>query len=532
MRIFMISKMRVGGAVQELARYARLLGLIVVLATTPGCATRGVLDLTCLDLAPVILEPGPVSASITQDQGRDFPSPARGALGAVHSAETPVGSEPDFVLRARQLLAARSRTASEARLPCEELDPIFGALLAQYFLCDAPGNAPFAAARKSGAPPGVLLLSGGGQWGAFGASFLKSLAERGEAPDVGVITGISTGAMQALLLGDSSADRFRRLEEEYTIEDERKIVDRGPRVLAVLTGSVAGLKPLVAKIEQALCSEDVVTAVMDGREADCLLTRLARPDAPRVSVAYVDAKTGALMAVNINRLARTSEKEATTPTTRQQRIRDARRCITTAAIASAAMPVFYQQVRVTYNDPDKGHVTTRTVLDGGVRQSVFLPAISSRVFWAEALARELQGRVLPQRLYVLRNGPTIANEDKHADGRRNVLATALRSYEIVVNQLEIGSIVALRAERPTGPINLATADGRPTDDCIVDRENSRARRERMFDPDFMTCLRDVGVRKARSDRPWLSLAHPPGLVESSSKARTSAIVQKSNGATR
>ena len=50
----------------------------------------------------------------------------------------------------------------------------------------------------------VLLLSGGGQWGAFGAGLFDTLSRNSgnelALPGIGVITGISTGSLQALML--------------------------------------------------------------------------------------------------------------------------------------------------------------------------------------------------------------------------------------------------------------------------------------------------------------------------------------------
>ena len=161
------------------------------------------------------------------------------------------------------------------------------------------------------------------------------------------------------------------------------------------------------------------------------------------------------------------------------------------------MPGFYQQVRVSYVGAN-GQRVSKTLLDGGVRQSVFLPAVSSAMRQAAAATT---GGFAPAELYVVRNGPTTGKLDPDANGSRDVLSTALRSYDIVVNQLEVGSLAALRVEYPELPIKLATADGRPTDRCLEKRNEKR-----MFDPDFMTCLRGVGVTKADRTDPWIAVA--------------------------
>ncbi|MDF1501933.1 patatin-like phospholipase family protein [Roseisolibacter sp. H3M3-2] len=67
------------------------------------------------------------------------------------------------------------------------------------------------AARRGDRTLDVLLLSGGGQNGAYGAGFLRGWAERGDAPlplpRFDLVTGISTGALQGAfaLLGTRAA---------------------------------------------------------------------------------------------------------------------------------------------------------------------------------------------------------------------------------------------------------------------------------------------------------------------------------------
>ena len=43
----------------------------------------------------------------------------------------------------------------------------------------------------------ILVLSGGGAAGAFGAGFLSGWSESGQRPDFKIVTGVSTGSLQA-----------------------------------------------------------------------------------------------------------------------------------------------------------------------------------------------------------------------------------------------------------------------------------------------------------------------------------------------
>ena len=70
--------------------------------------------------------------------------------------------------------------------------------------------------RKRGHALNLLSLSGGGQYGAFGAGFLIGWRESGRRPEFDVVTGVSTGALLAThaLLGTPADDAV--LEAMYT----------------------------------------------------------------------------------------------------------------------------------------------------------------------------------------------------------------------------------------------------------------------------------------------------------------------------
>ena len=85
----------------------------------------------------------------------------------------------------------------------------------------------------------VLLLSGGGQWGAYGAGLFDTLSRKsgGEElalPNIGVITGISTGSLQTMMLmvalDPKQSPEMRRFAIDrmlwgYSPEKESDVVD-------------------------------------------------------------------------------------------------------------------------------------------------------------------------------------------------------------------------------------------------------------------------------------------------------------------
>ena len=342
--------------------------------------------------------------------------------------------------------------------------------------------------------PSILLLSGGGQWGAFGAGFLTTLAaDQSEArPNPIAITGVSTGALQMLFVGAGLEDPNIRaaMRRAYSPAREKDVVNRGWTGFAAVTGSISGLKPLRARVENALCPDDAIRAAGKGSlTAECpLLDRLAAADTLMYS-GFVEATSGRFQYADIGAIARDKTLTA------DQR----RTCIAGAALASVAMPVFFQQVTV----------GKKTDYDGGVRQSVFATHIQRRVA-NQIVQRHVQQAPTP--VLVLRNGPTDVEEDTKADGTRNALDSALRAQAIIVNQVEVTSVAALRLQNPAGHLGFASADGwriqpytPPGGTATTCGDIKSAHREAQFVPDFMQCIMAYGERRARANRVWLPL---------------------------
>jgi hypothetical protein len=70
--------------------------------------------------------------------------------------------------------------------------------------------------RKRGHALNLLSLSGGGQYGAFGAGFLNGWRESGRRPEFDIVGGVSTGALLATYALLGTPDDAAQLEEMYT----------------------------------------------------------------------------------------------------------------------------------------------------------------------------------------------------------------------------------------------------------------------------------------------------------------------------
>lgn len=433
----------------------------------PGCATRGPINLACpiFDSVVTALPPSPLERDIQSDA----PVPTAPAETIVsHSLGAPPPAAPNPLRDAFR----RARPQREATITPEK------GLMAQAVTPPKPVQA--------------LLLSGGGQWGAFGAGFLSQLQSSPRAIDPQIITGVSTGGLQSIFVALNTPEAYQALVKSYSPASQSDLVDANPAAMAAITGSMAGISPLRRAIEGALCT--------NGDPAlGCPMIDALAVTPRQVLIGFVEADSGRFMVADINGMARHAAATAPRTPARTEANRVARDCITGAALASAGMPLFFQPVRI----------GNKVYYDGGVRQSVFLASV------AEAAARSAEAEnAPPPTLYVIRNGPTqllgkggVPGTDDDVNSDFTAITAALRTQSIIVNQVEVGSIASLRLFHPQGAIHLATADGynrwTATDgtpqQCVKGKE-------RFFNPDFMTCLRAFGRAKAQRDpSPWIDL---------------------------
>jgi len=107
----------------------------------------------------------------------------------------------------------------------------------------------------------ILQLSGGGQYGAFGAGFLKGWRESGTRPEFDIVTGVSAGALLGThaFLGTPADDAV--LEEVFTQMSRRDIYHRRGLIgMAFDASSVFDTSPLRALLDKYI-TEDVLRRV-------------------------------------------------------------------------------------------------------------------------------------------------------------------------------------------------------------------------------------------------------------------------------
>lgn len=310
------------------------------------------------------------------------------------------------------------------------------------------GAAPLEDGRRD-----LLVLSGGGQFGAYGAGLLKSFISttRGGAK-FAAVTGVSTGAFQATaaFLGDEAS--LADMVEGYDIESESELATPKRTLFGFPTeASLYSLAPARARIAAFL--------------TDARLAAVAAADAQsrKLYVGVVDVEDGLFYAFDLTALAASDLP-----------IPEKRACYVQAVMASAAVPVVYEPVVL----------DGRQYFDGGVRSSVFLDRA--------AAAMAVLGRDGAEKstLYVVFNN-FLDLPDQPGDGRAiKPLAALNRTRQIAFDQIDRDSLARLKQFADRYDIRWTSV---PVDACAA--ENAQRAGDEVFNPPFMRCL----VAKGRAD---------------------------------
>jgi predicted acylesterase/phospholipase RssA len=340
-------------------------------------------------------------------------------------------------------------------VPVTPSGPIAGAVAAPL---DQTFRQVAQARRRVGAvapgPLNIIVLSGGGKWGAYGAGLLEEWSAHQSTmprPQFDIVTGVSTGALQStfVFLGTT---HDRELVKAYEIDRESQLAKRHGKLFFLRHGSTASLEPLIeyarTRVEPLL--DRVAGEYRAGR---------------RLMVGSVDALDGRMYALDLSKIAaELSGRERTD-------------CYLGALLASAAIPFVFKQVRI--NDVP--------YFDAGVRHSVFLTGIQRSA--ARALGLEEAGG----NLFILMNG------DPGAPIRRDVEPTIFgalgRLRELTFDQIEQNSAYAVSQQTPGLKTWVATAENHGCKDPNGDED--------IFNPGFMRCLIAAAKRSwANGNNPW------------------------------
>ncbi len=302
-----------------------------------------------------------------------------------------------------------------------------------------------------------LALSGGGQWGAFGAGFMKGWTERRDRPEFRMVTGTSTGSLIATFafLGSAYDDA---LGAAYLgIRGDKDVFEKRFFLSALFSDSLATTGPLRRRLE-ATITPAILEAV--AREAG---------RGRRLYVGAVDVDGGTFKPFDLTQIASRGGEQA-------------RKEYVDALMASTAIPVMFPGVEI----------AGVTYVDGGLRRNIFLEVVAS-----EVLRLQKEGSAPPDAsIYCLINGTLNVGS---VQVPRNLLDVARRSVDILLDESTDGNLlrIYLQASKMTPPPAFRITMIPPNMCSAVGSEENK------FDPQLMRCLYDEGFKFAKEHPdPW------------------------------
>ena len=190
----------------------------------------------------------------------------------------------------------------------------------------------------------ILVLSGGGADGAFGAGVLVGWSETGHRPPFDTVTGVSTGALMATLVFLGS-EYDPVLKDVYTTVSSDDIYKK-KGIKGVFSDSLLDSTPLKDKIED-LITEELLDQVAKEHHAG-----------RRLYVATTNLDSGDIVVWDMGFIAASGHPE---------RVKIYRQVL----LASAAVPGLFKPV---YIKPSESSKARQMHVDGGVKAPVLLRA--------------------------------------------------------------------------------------------------------------------------------------------------------------
>jgi predicted acylesterase/phospholipase RssA len=315
-------------------------------------------------------------------------------------------------------------------------------------------------------PFNVLVLSGGGAYGAYSAGVLAGWTETGTRPQFDVVTGVSTGALVATLafLGP---DQDAALKRFYTSVSDKDVFARNTYLAALFSDSFRDSKPLANLIEW----------IVDKKIMAAIAAEHAKGRRLYVGTTHLDARR--LVVWDMGEIATRG---------RPQDLALFRQVL----LASASIPGFFPPVPIQV-DID-GKPAEELHVDGGVTASLFFrsPHVA-----ADQLKRLGDRPLEASNLYIVVAGKLYADP---GCVERRLLPIATDSISALLYSQGRGDLFQLYA--------LALATGMNYRMTSIPMDLDVPRDATSFDPKVMGWLYEQGRQQANSGRLWRTT--PPG----------------------
>jgi hypothetical protein len=306
-----------------------------------------------------------------------------------------------------------------------------------------------------------LALSGGGQWGAFGAGILQAWSESGTRPAFQGVSGVSTGAIIApfAFLGPAHDATLREIYSLYATDD---LVES-----TILSGVISGValsdtRRLKAVIARYITPELLAEIAAERRKGRVLYIGTTNLDAGRPVIWDVGAIAGSGHPGAL------------------ELVRELIR-------ASSAIPVAFPPIFVPVETAD-GRAFDEMHVDGGASSQVTF--VSPEVPIAAA-TRAALGRNLDRRLWVIVNNDLVP---PHRELRPRIFDVGGAAVSSLIRGSGVGDVYRLYAIAERDDIAFNVTWIPPETPCPAPQED--------FDRAFMTCLYDHAGDLFRAGQLW------------------------------
>lgn len=313
----------------------------------------------------------------------------------------------------------------------------------------------------------ALILSGGGDNGAFGAGLLAGWSARGDRPVFRSVTGVSTGALIApfAFLGP---DYDKTLTQLYTAMDAAHVFhERFLPLAATVQDALSDTDPLFNTISQYLTDEMLAKVAAEREKGRLLLIQTADVDAGRA------------VFWDITAIAASNHPEALHLVHKI--------LLASAAIPLAFPPVFFD-VEIDGKKYQEMHV------DGGAVSQIF--SAPAKLDFAK-IRQEVGVKRKSFDTYIIRNSRL---HPDWSETTRHTLTIAQKAVSLLINYNGVGDLYKayMLAKRQNSSFNLAFIK----DDFEVAHKDD-------FEPEYMKALYNYGYKLAQEGYAW---DHgPPGF---------------------
>lgn len=325
-----------------------------------------------------------------------------------------------------------------------------------------------ASATSASKPFNVLVLSGGGAYGAFSAGVLAGWTEAGTRPQFDVVTGVSTGALVATLafLGPEYDPALKRF---YTSVTDKDVFVRNSYVSALFSDAFRDSEPL-ANLIQWIVDEKILKAIA---------AEHAKGRRLYVGTTHLDARR--LVVWDMGEIASRGRPQDLT-------------LFRQVLLASASIPGFFPPVPIDVEID--GMKAEELHVDGGVTASLFFrsPHVSP-----DQLVRLGDRPLNGSNVYIIVAGKLYADP---GCVERRLLSIAADSISALLYSQSRGDLFQLYA--------LALATGMNYRMTSIPADLEVTSDATTFEPAVMGRLYEQGRERARSGRLWRTT--PPGTA--------------------